>query len=58
MGNHAPVVDAYWCMAKPIQYCKVNNNNNRGKKDYINNNWVTKWQPVTHNRYPNRRKLK
>jgi len=44
MGNTCtPVADAYWCMAKPIQYCKVNNNNNKEKKDYINNNWVTKW---------------
>ena len=24
-----PVVDAYWCMAKPIQYCKVKKNNNK-----------------------------
>ena len=28
MGNTCtPVADACWCMAKPIQYCKVNNNN-------------------------------
>ena len=28
MGNTCtPVVDSCWCMAKPIQYCKVNNNN-------------------------------
>ena len=26
-----PVADAYWCMAKPIQYCKVKNNNNNNK---------------------------
>ena len=33
MGNTCtPVADAYWCMAKPIQYCKVNNNNNKEKK--------------------------
>ena len=33
MGNTCtPVADACWCMAKPIQYCKVkkkNNNNNK-----------------------------
>ena len=23
----SPKIYAYWCMAKPIQYCKVNNNN-------------------------------
>ena len=29
MGNTCtPVVDACWCIAKPIQYCKVKNNNN------------------------------
>ena len=29
MGNTCtPMVDACWCMAKPIQYCKVNNKNN------------------------------
>ena len=29
MGNTCtPVADACWCMAKPIQYCKVKNNNN------------------------------
>ena len=29
MGNMCtPVTDACWCMAKPIQYCKVKNNNN------------------------------
>ena len=29
MGNTCtPMADACWCMAKPIQYCKVNNNNN------------------------------
>ena len=28
MGNTCTsMVDACWCMAKPIQYCKVNNNN-------------------------------
>ena len=28
MGNTCtPVVDACWCMAKPIQYCKVKKNN-------------------------------
>ena len=33
MGNTCtPVVDACWCMAKPIQYCKVNNNNKLRKK--------------------------
>ena len=33
MGNKCtPVVDACWCMAKPIQYCKVNNNNNKINK--------------------------
>ena len=26
-----PMVDACWCMAKPIQYCKVKNNNNNNK---------------------------
>ena len=25
----ATVADSCWCMAKPIQYCKVNNNNNK-----------------------------
>ena len=29
MGNTCtPVADACWCMAKPIQYCRVKNNNN------------------------------
>ena len=34
MGNTCmePMVDACWCMAKPIQYCKVNNNNIKKKK--------------------------
>ena len=32
MGNMCmPMVDACWCMAKSIQYCKVNNNNNKLK---------------------------
>ena len=26
-----PMADAYWCMAKPIQYCKVKKNNNNNK---------------------------
>ena len=26
--NCTPMADACWCMAKPIQYCKVNNNKN------------------------------
>ena len=26
-----PMADACWCMAKPIQYCKVKNNNNSNK---------------------------
>ena len=30
-----PVVDACWCMAKPIQYCKVKNNNNNNNKIII-----------------------
>ena len=30
MGNTCtPVADACWCMAKPIQYCKVKNNTNK-----------------------------
>jgi len=30
MGNMCtPVADACLCMAKPIQYCKVKNNNNK-----------------------------
>ena len=30
MGNTCtPMVDACWCMAKPIQYCKVKKNNNK-----------------------------
>ena len=30
MGNTCtPVADACWCMGKPIQYCKVKNNNNK-----------------------------
>ena len=33
MGNMCtPVADACWCMAKPIQYLKVKNNNNNKKK--------------------------
>ena len=33
MGNTCkPVADACWCMAKPIQYCKVKNNNNNNNK--------------------------
>ena len=33
MGNTCtPVVDAYWYMAKQIQYCKVKNNNNKKNK--------------------------
>ena len=32
MGNVCtPVVDACGCLAKPIQYCKVKNNNNNNK---------------------------
>ena len=32
MGNTGtPVADSCWCMAKPIQYCKVKNNNNKLK---------------------------
>ena len=32
-GTHVhPVADACWCMAKPIQCCKVNNNNNKINK--------------------------
>ena len=34
MGNTCiPVADSCWCMAKPIQYCKVKNNNNKKIKD-------------------------
>ena len=30
MGNMCiPVVDSCWCMAKPIQYCKVKKNKNK-----------------------------
>ena len=30
MGNTCtPVADACQCMAKPIQYCKIKNNNNK-----------------------------
>ena len=33
MGNmRTPVADAWWCMAKPIQYCKIKNNNNNNEK--------------------------
>ena len=32
-----PVADACWCMAKPIQYCKVQNNNNNKKFKKIKN---------------------
>ena len=33
MGNKCtPMADACWYMAKPIQYCKVNNNNNKNNK--------------------------
>jgi len=33
IGNTCtPVADACWCMAKPKQYCKVKNNNNKKKK--------------------------
>ena len=32
-----PVADACWCMAKPIQYCKVKKNNNNKKKIKKNN---------------------
>ena len=28
-----PMADACWCMAKPIQYCKVKKNNNKLKKN-------------------------
>jgi len=35
-GEHVyPMVDACWCMAKPIQYCKVKNNNNNKKRKKI-----------------------
>ena len=33
MGNTCtPLADACWCMAKPIQYCKVKNNNKKKRK--------------------------
>ena len=32
---YTPVVDSCWCMAKPIQCCKVKNNNNQ-KKKFVN----------------------
>ena len=33
IGNTCtPMADACWCMAKPIQYCKVKKNNNKKKK--------------------------
>jgi len=33
IGNTCtPVEDACWCMAKPIQYCKVKQNNNKKKR--------------------------
>ena len=32
IGNMCtPVADACWCMARPIQYCKVKKNNNKTK---------------------------
>ena len=32
IGNTCtPMADSCWCMAKPIQYCKVKNNNNNNK---------------------------
>ena len=36
MGNMCtPVADACWCMAKPIQYCKVKKKNNNNNKKTI-----------------------
>ena len=36
MGNtYTPMVDSCQCMAKPIQYCKVKNNNNKVKGEKI-----------------------
>ena len=35
-----PVVDSCWCVVKPMQYCKVNNNNNF-KKDKKEKPWQT-----------------
>ena len=37
MGNTCiPVADSCRCMAKPIQYCKVSNNNNNNLKNVKN----------------------
>ena len=39
IGNTCtPVLDLCWCMAKPIQYYKVNNNNNN-KESWVPKNW-------------------
>ena len=44
MGNTCvPVVDSCWCVAKPIQYCKVKNiynTNNKLKKEKMLNNAI------------------
>ena len=53
MGNTCtPLADTCWCMAKPIQYCKVKNkHNNNNKCQKAQDNWLSfrSWKHFSNN---------